>query len=520
MGGHARCARDSRHRTPFNCIARYTTGGRGVDPGDVVGGEGLAQPWWRRAARALWRRWTRVADVVGVVAFATLVVGVFLGPLSSTAGPLGPGRVSLSARVHAGGGTQLQLPPLGTVYAKTHRTPTALDVRVDELDVDRLQRLAEKDRPGTILRDDVEHGLRRLLPRFIIRTLLLALVAGGLAGALVPRRRVRHLIAGGVSGLVCAALLLAPTLETYRVDAFENPRFDGSLTRVPAIFAAVRDGVAELSQVRGRIAALSDQVAALYARSTGGGTTTAAATEGETRILHISDIHSNPVGLEVARQLAEGFKVDAVLDTGDLTSFGLPIEAQLADLVHTFPVPYLFVPGNHDSQANRAAIAAVTPVRLLDGIVVPIGSVRILGVADPTFTATNEETTSQAASTKLEHSFAVASEVLREKPSILAVHDPLLAAHAYGHVPLVVAGHLHKRVMQVHEGTRELVVGSTGATGLGSFTVKRTLSYDAEVLHFDASGRLTAVDDVAMQGVGGSISINRRLISQATGSTG
>ena len=48
----------------------------------------------------------------------------------------------------------------------------------------------------------------------------------------------------------------------------------------------------------------------------------------QTVILHISGIHSNPLGLEVARQLAASFRVDAVLDTGDLTSFGLPVEAR------------------------------------------------------------------------------------------------------------------------------------------------------------------------------------------------
>ncbi len=71
--------------------------------------------------------------------------------------------------------------------------------------------------------------------------------------------------------------------------------------------------------------------------------------EDDVSILHVSDIHLNPLGVEIVRQLATQFQVDAVLDTGDLTSFGSPVEARIGDLIAGIPVPYYLAPGNHDS---------------------------------------------------------------------------------------------------------------------------------------------------------------------------
>jgi len=56
------------------------------------------------------------------------------------------------------------------------------------------------------------------------------------------------------------------------------------------------------------------------------------------------------------RELAEKTKVNLVIDTGDLSDLGLPIENELSKGIAELKVPYLFVAGNHDSQATVAAI--------------------------------------------------------------------------------------------------------------------------------------------------------------------
>jgi Icc-related predicted phosphoesterase len=220
----------------------------------------------------------------------------------------------------------------------------------------------------------------------------------------------------------------------------------------------------------------------------------------------------NPLGLEIARQLAESFNVDAVLDTGDLTSFGYPVESRIGAIIEEFDVPYVFVPGNHDSDANRASLGEVSNVVLADEQIVRIGSVDLVGIADPTFTADNVTGSGEEARIKAALRRHVSTVARRLRPDLLAVHDQRIAEFAYGDVPLVVTGHLHERDSFLDDGTRVLVVGSSGAAGLESFTVDTDVPYESEILRFDRRGRLVAVDYITVRGLEGSFDIDRQLL--------
>jgi hypothetical protein len=82
-----------------------------------------------------------------------------------------------------------------------------------------------------------------------------------------------------------------------------------------------------------------------------------------------------------------------------------------------------------------------------------------------------------------------------------------------GWVPVVVAGHTHERSSSSEDGTTFLTVGSTGATGLGSFMVDTRAAYEAEVLRFDGS-RLVAVDYVTLRGVSGEFTVERQVVDR------
>jgi predicted phosphodiesterase len=431
-----------------------------------------------------------------------------LGTVTVAQGRVGPGRVAVRAHLGAAR-TELRLPPLGQISAATHTAPVTLTGQVDEVSINGLQDVLKTDDPGDRLRSEVAADLEPLLRAFAWRALAVAALAGALAGAVVPRRRWTHALTGSAAGLTAVAILLGGAWRGYDAEAFDKPRFEGPLERAPALLATVRKHVDDIDMVRKRVQVLGDQVADLYsvASSQVGGPVGG----NEVRILHISDIHSNPLGLEVTRRLAEHFKVAAILDTGDLTSFGLPVEGRLGDMVATMNVPYLLVPGNHDSTQNRQALAAVHNITLLDGTMAEIGGVRILGVGDPAFTASNQTSTDEAAEIKRQLAPDVAARVDELRPDVLAVHDPLLGEVSQGHVPLIVSGHLHKNSAVRKNGTLVLTVGSTGATGLGSFTVDTGSPYEAELLHF--VGRdLVAVDRIDLHGVGGAFRVERQIV--------
>lgn len=454
----------------------------------------------------------RVAILLLVGAVGAIGAIASLPFISATSGTVGPGRVELRAATARSGGTRLSLPPLGAISAATHEAPVALRALVQRIDLDQLQRVLSAPDPQRRLEAAVERDMRPLLREMVVKTLLLAAVVGGLAAAVLPGRRLRHLPAGALGGLATVAVLLTATWRGYDTAAFAEPRFEGSLERAPAVLRAVGRHVNDLAAVRKRVSTLGRELSSLYESVAA----PSAAAPGETRLLHVSDIHLNPLGLEIARQLAERFDVGAIVDTGDLTSFGYPLEARISTLLVDMPVPYVLVPGNHDSVEVRSALAGVGNVTVLDGTA-DVAGVRILGVPDPTFTADNEVDANEAAMLKRRQAAEVTRLVDAEKPDVLAVHDPLLATRASGHVALVVAGHVHRRGNTVTKGTRVLTVGSSGATGLGSFTVDGGRAYEAEVLSFTA-GRLTAIDYVSLRGIGGSFRVDRVVIPTTSAS--
>ena len=455
------------------------------------------------------RRLRGALQLVMVVVAGALAALVTTGLGARTEGTVGPGKVVLQARPGQPGTTRLQLPPVGRVTAETHSTPVLLEARIDEVDIDRVQALLKDPDPQRRLAEEVRRDLRPLFGRLAVRSLLLAALAGAVGGVLLPRRKWWHAVIGAGAGVLAIGILGGLTWRQFDIEAFDRPSYEGPVERAPSVLSAARRHVQEFGQVRDRVRVLSAQIADLYAASAG----TEAGDEAgdEVRILHVSDVHSNPLGAEVARRLADSFRVQAVLDTGDLTSFGYAIEARIGDVIAGVKVPYVFVPGNHDSAENRAALARVPNVTVLTDGVTSVEGLRIMGIADPTFTATNEINAEEAAATRSREAPGVADKVAERRPDVLAVHDRRLAEESMGKVPLVVAGHVHRRTSESKDGTLTLTVGSTGSTGLGTFTVESGQSYEAEVLHF-RDGKLDVVDYVTVRGISGEFSVERQVI--------
>jgi Icc-related predicted phosphoesterase len=444
------------------------------------------------------------------VAFALGLVAAiaFANITSRTVATVGPGTVELRLSAASSARTDLVLPPLGRVTAPTHDLPVRVTAEVKSLDFEGVEALIDARDPAAAVRREAESGFVRQLRALAVRLLVLSTVVGAVAAALAPGRKRLHLVLGGLGGATGALLLLGAVWRGYDVEAFErSPRFEGQLERAPSVLATVRRHIEDVDVVRNRIEALGARITELYTASAGDQTTS----EGGTRILHVSDIHSNPLAVEVVRRLRENFDVDAVIDTGDLTSFGSTVEARIADLIEGLDVPYVLVPGNHDSREVRQALDALDHVSVLRRNVVDIGSVRVLGVEDPTFTADNRTSTEEANEIKASRALAVSRITRRERPDVLAVHDVRQAAESFGEVPLVIAGHTHDRSSQIVDGTRVLTVGSTGATGLGSFTADTDLAYEAQVLHF-VDGQLVGIDYISLPGFDGSFTVEHVVV--------
>ena len=432
----------------------------------------------------------------------------------------GPFQVNLDADFGRGV-TDIALPPLGELRADTHLGPLHLRTGLLEVDVEALQ--AELEQGGLeAVADQLEtRMLDQLLP-FGLRTFALGIGGGVVLGLIAyPRVRRRAEIAA-VSAVLAVALSLTLAISTFEPRAFLAPSYTGSLTLAPKLFGPVEGALEQVGHFRDELRRLVAGAARAYAAVE----TNPFVAGDEIRVLHISDIHLSTLGMDFALELARSFEVDAVLDTGDTSSFGTAAESIILDRVPEFERPYVWVRGNHDSFSFQAAVAAKRNAVVLDGDVARVSGLTFYGLGDPLFTDERGAPVEGETIADLVRSaglrIARDLEATAPPPDIVAVHDDRMAESVAGTVPLVVSGHFHREAIEVVNGTIYLEVGTTGGAGPTGFTAEGGLPFSAEILYFQRSETgeppaLIAWDVITQLPATGSLQIERHLVAEELG---
>jgi predicted phosphodiesterase len=459
-----------------------------------------------------------------VLPIAVGIAGAWLGLLAfaQTTVPMGPFGVQLDA-VPGRGRTDIALPPLGRVSADTHLPPLHLSATLIDVDVKQLQTLIGEEGLDGVAAGLEDQAIDRIWP-FLLRALGVAM-GGALLAALVAfrghRDRVRlamlaALVAVGGSGTAAVA--------TFDASAFLQPTYSGTLALAPQLFGPLGSTVERVDyfreQLRAIVGGASSAYSAIEANTLGQGH--------EIRILHISDIHLSPLGFDFAQELARGFDVDAVLDTGDVTSFGTPAENVVASFIPGFSSPYVFVRGSHDSVDLQRAIEEVPNGIVVDGTSTTVAGITIYGLGDPYFVEERGAPQSDAAIEELVRSVGprIAGDVaaLPRAPDIVAVHDDRMAEDVAGLVPLVASGHFHENTATVRDGTLFLRVGTTGGAGpTGGFQGDgQQIPLSAEVLYFspassEGPARLIAWDVIEQDAGSGDLTVERHVVASEFG---
>lgn len=431
--------------------------------------------------------------------------------------PMGPFRVQLVS-TFGRGVTVIGLPPFGRLTADTHRAPIHFTATVREVDVPQLTtavRNGDIDDLAQIVRRD---ALRQVFP-FALRLLLAALL-GALALALLAFRTQWKPVAFAVlTAIVAVGGCETTAWATYRPAALLNPTFSGSLEIAPRLIGPARTAIDRIDEFRAELTRVLQGAARVYtsiqSSSFGEGD--------EIKVLHISDIHLSPLGMEFAQEVAGAFDIDMVVDTGDITSFGTPIEQLILSDIASFGRPYLFVRGNHDSSALQEAVRRIPNAIVLDGQSQVVKGLSIYGRGDPVFTPNKLTAVDDA---KLAERIradgpGILFDVthLTRPPDIVAVHDDRMAEAVAGYTPLVISGHFHKPSARVVDGTLYLRVGSTGGAGANVFTQVGGVPLSAEVLYFsrESPHTLVAYDLIEQSPESGSLTVRRHLIEEEYG---
>lgn len=385
-----------------------------------------------------------------------------------------------------GGRLALSLGPFGELSWSTHWGPLDLHASF-------LIRPEARDLPTP-----AEFGDLRFA--FVLRKVPWLLLSGILAGALVAlgRPRERQLLDMGIgAGLLLGTAfgLVAISAFTFDASALRDPRYIGPVKDAPRILQLLKEVQADWSGVQRNINAAVTGLERLHDQ-----VVTAAPApppQDTTRFLLISDIHNNPLGLLIARELATRFAVTAVLNAGDLTDRGTQPEGTLFERFSKFGLPQIIVAGNHEDVATMQQVRRLRDATVLElaGIDhTEIDGITILGEADPNSSTIEDDPDNEQALRMIPER----CERLRDRwgvlrPQIVLVHDPHLgacasdAAEEQG-VPLVLAwGHTHKQAYDV-AGT---VIGvSAGTSGANGFKSDKRTDYGFALLEFDRGTRL------------------------------
>ncbi|GLY03671.1 MULTISPECIES: metallophosphoesterase [Actinoplanes] len=511
-------------------------------------------PVWRRylilsrRARILLRhglrnRWTRragLAVAVGLVSVTGSMVGVMLFAQSDL--NIGPFKAEMSITPSADGGTEIDIPPLGSLHLDSHRGPLHLKVALGSLDQSRTEALIDNPSTITSAGDRAVEEVVDAVSRLGLRAAGLA-VATTLFCAAFVFRDVRRTAASGVTALVLTGGSLGLAAATLRPDAISEPRYEGLLVNAPAVVGDARriaDNYGryaeQLQQIVSNVSRVYATMSALPVYEPAGNTT---------RLLHVSDLHLNPSSWGLIRTVVETFEIDAVIDTGDIVDWGSSAETSYVASIPSIGVPYIYVRGNHDSTAIQAAVARQSNAIVLDDGLTEVDGLTIAGIGDPQFTPDKSETNvagDDAGPEVLEASGEKLATTIRDsgkKVDIALVHDPAMAQPLSGLVPLVLSGHKHQRSVTMLPAptepepdpsasptpspaasadltpvtTRIMVEGSTGGAGLRGLENDAATPLTLSVLYFDENRELKAYDDIQLGGTGESnVTMQRNVI--------
>lgn len=410
------------------------------------------------------------------------------------------------------GGTVIAFPPVGELFLKSHHTPWQLVLTLNEIDLNHLETQLNELPP----KEEWPGIIRRELTQAVLK--LFAMVIGcGLVGAalMLLAFHIRPVSLRFWQGILvsfgCILLLIGTTVWTYDPHAIEHPQYHGVLASAPWMMNLVSMSIDHIEVIGSNLRKISRDLPLLYKQA--GEIQNLGQFDTDLAVLHVSDIHNNPAAFEFLSQLVNDFKIRFIVDTGDLTDYGTPLEAKILDQFRAIKVPYVFIPGNHDSPLIIEKLRRLRRVRVLQSGTLKLEGLTIAAMADPASGSYSSDVSSPEKLAKSGQQLAEQVTALKQSPDIVAVHNRLLATGLIGKVPLVIYGHDHRYNLATESGTVTDDAGTTGAAGIRGLEEKN-IPYSATILYWekDSGGslRLRAADSIRINGSEGFLTINRQ----------
>lgn len=462
----------------------------------------------------MWQRFLRPVRKLGhaavwraLAAAAAVVAGGWLGLIvaGNLVTEVGPVEAKFSVRPAIDGDTTVHTPPLGNVTFDTHDGPLRVDATVQELRPQAVKRILSDPASLATLGDQVTEDLRSGVIVLVAKSAGASVAGAGVLAAILFRRRWRWTVASAAaSALVFAGAGLAGYM-TFSAESIQEPRYNGLLAKAPGLFGSVSSLTENFSHYQQELGQLVTNVSRVY--NVTSGLTPYQPDPSTIRVLHVSDLHLNPAAWSVMHSVAEQFKVNVIVDSGDIVDKGIPPENRYVDEISTFDVPYVYVRGNHGTQTTQDAVASQPNAVVLNGDAAKVAGLRFFGAGDPRYSRDPATRQAPNAPTLRGAGRNLPQRLRRVEPppvDIGVAHDPKLAKALDGLVPLILAGHMHDRsTTMLPQGSRLMVQGSTGGAGVRGLSGEYPTPLKLSVLYIDRkTQRLQAWDDIRVGGLG------------------
>ncbi|MCR3922445.1 MAG: hypothetical protein NUK65_08015, partial [Firmicutes bacterium] len=181
-------------------------------------------------------------QTVGLVLMAIIGMLVFVSLLGSFTTTLEAFQIELGLTIFDHGYTQLELPPLGRVRARTHMPPLMLTVRLDNINLQQVQEVIDHTDDEAYIAA-LRYTAYRKVEIFLARLLVLAFIGGFAGPFFFGERNRKRLLAGALIGVLVLGSMLALSYATFEPMAFMNPEFEGILKAAPWMFGLVEEAL-------------------------------------------------------------------------------------------------------------------------------------------------------------------------------------------------------------------------------------------------------------------------------------
>ena len=413
------------------------------------------------------------------------------------------------------------------------RLPARLRVDLRTIDRDVVKRVATGGRLDV---KQVRGEARDAIATYLRNLILTVLLCGGSLGVLVAfavrggaTPKLRYTTGTAIATAVLTAIALIVLLPPR--GAIDKPQYYAFGPDIPraleAVETAQRSTRALDQELDAQLVGLARLVTAPANRP---------ALENRPRLTLASDLHNNVLALPILERTAARGPVFFV---GDLTDRGSPLEAALTRRVVRTGKPFVFVPGNHDSDslarqlARDGAVVLTRTGRLsVDGEttsghpVVTVAGLRVAGYDDP-FERRSDERFADRFDRTPDASeidrFTTWMRSVRGQVDVVMVHNPALLPDALDELdadppalPLtILTGHTHHAELTRRPGATVINAGTVGAGGTGNLLEREKIGIARLAYETKPRFEALAVDMVTIDPRSGSATARRERLDEA-----